>query len=450
MTPREAKQYLDSFVNYELKSNTPYAPSLELGRVYRLLKLLGNPQKKIKIIHVAGTKGKGSTCAFTAFILKNAGYKVGLYTSPHLIDDKERIRILSPQIKFHSSKDSFAGKIKTSEFCRLLSKIKPAVEKLRSEKEFGGITYFEVYTVLALCYFKERKVDFAVLETGLGGRLDATNTADPIVCAITPVSLEHTQQLGKTFKKIAFEKAAIIKSKNQVVVVAPQRKDVLAVINKRCRQFNAKTILVGKDIVGKSIRQTVKGQTFTIRTSKRTYSDLRTKLLGRHQVDNAAVAVGIIEAVEAKGFNVGAQAVREGIKETLWPGRLEVVKSNPLVILDGAHNPGSSKVLVKAIQEIFPKKKPTVVLGISQDKDRKGICWELNKIAGKFILTKADHPRALDFRKVRNENLFGRTTIRYTKNIKEAIRLTKRQKDGVVLVTGSLFVIGKARELCKR
>ncbi len=447
MTPREAKRYLDSFANFEL-SNTSYAPSFRLDRVHHLLELLGNPQKKIKIIHVAGTKGKGSTCAFTAFILKNAGYKVGLYTSPHLNDYKERIRILNPRIKYGALKDSFAGKIKMSAFCRLLGKIKPVVETLRNDKEFGGITYFEIYTVLALCYFKENKVDFAVLETGLGGRLDATNTADSLVCAITPISLEHTQQLGKTLTKIAAEKAAIIKSRHQTVIVAPQINEALKVIKKYCRKLYAQPVFVGKDIVGKSIRQNLKEQTFEVKTSKKTYAHLKTKLLGRHQVVNAAVSIGIVEALEEKGFKISEQAVREGIKETIWPGRFEMVRSKPLVILDGAHNSGSSKVLAQTIKDLFPKEKVTIILGISKDKDRKGICRELRKIARQFILTKARHPRALDFKTVRKENLFAGVEVKYTGNIKGAMNLALRQKEEIIIVTGSLFIVAEARKLC--
>lgn len=204
MTYQEATQYLNSFVNYEKKSKYPYQETFKLERIRAFLNILGNPQNDLKCIHVAGTKGKGSVCSFIANILKEAGYKVGLYTSPHLSDCRERVRILSkkPQTK----KSDFPGMITKKEFICLVKSLKPLINEFAKQSKYGPLSFFEVYTVLAFQYFKINKVDFAVLETGLGGRLDATNVVDPLACAITSISYDHMDILGHTLREIAREK----------------------------------------------------------------------------------------------------------------------------------------------------------------------------------------------------------------------------------------------------
>lgn len=449
MTPTEAKRYLDSFIDYELKPSIPYAPSLKLERVFYLLKLIGNPHQQLKTIHVAGTKGKGSTCAFTAFILQAAGYKVGLYTSPHLHDERERIRILDSSSRLNHQ-DDFFGKISEGKFCRLLGKIKPKIEAARLEKKFGSISFFEVYTALALCYFAEQKVDLAVLETGLGGRLDATNVTDSLVCAVTPISIEHTIQLGTTIKEIAAEKAAIIKEKNQVVVIAPQDPEAMAIIEERCRAVGARFFVVGKEILCQPLKCDIAKQTFEVQTQHYRYCDLSTHLLGRHQALNCAVAIGIVESLRSSGFNISPAAIKKGVENSIWPGRFEIIEHDPLIILDGAHNPGSCKVLASAIKDIFPKKKVTLILGISNDKDRRGICCELNLISNKVILTKSCHPRAFDFTKADAKDLFNHRDIILSESVKEAVdkALKETDREDIILVTGSFFTVGEARAIC--
>ena len=213
MTYPETTRYLESFINYEKIPAYPYKESLKLERIKNFLAAIDNPQNALKCIHIAGTKGKGSTCAFVAYILRAAGYKVGLYTSPHLSDFRERIRILSYQSSAFSSQPvvDFEGMISKNELTGLVEKLKPEIEKYNKNSKYGPLSFFEVYTTLAFIYFKEKKVDFAVLETGLGGRLDATNVVEPLVAAITPISYEHTQKLGVTLREIAAEKAGIIK-----------------------------------------------------------------------------------------------------------------------------------------------------------------------------------------------------------------------------------------------
>ena len=448
MNVKEAKAYLDSFINYELDAQQPYV-SFKLERVQHLLSFLGNPQRRLKSIHVAGTKGKGSTCAFAAYILKEAGYRVGLYTSPHLHDCTERIRVLDLS-NAQKTKNSFAGKISHRELCCLLKEIKPKIEKAQKESRFGRISFFEVYTALAFCYFQKKKIDIAVLETGLGGRLDATNVVSSLVCGITPLSLEHTQQLGSTIAKIAKEKAAIIKNKKQIVVIAPQERKVFEVIEERCRKVKAKTVFVGSDLSYESVRQNGTKQIFHIKGLRGEYRNLKTGLLGQHQLINATMAVGMVEALYGFGFSVSGQHIKKGIERTQWPGRMEIVRKNPTVILDGAHNVSSSRALAKAIQDIFPKKKVILMLGVSGDKDIAGICKVLNPISRRVILTEAFHPRAHRFSPPEVKSLFSVKDVTITQNTREAlgVALKRIKKTEVVLVAGSLFVVGEIRRLC--
>ncbi|MCX5702895.1 MAG: hypothetical protein NT066_00115, partial [Candidatus Omnitrophica bacterium] len=214
MTYLEVTKYLESFINYEQIPAYPYRESLRLERIRNFLDTIGNPQKSLQCIHIAGTKGKGSTCAFAAYILRQAGYRVGLYTSPHLASFRERIRILDDQLALPSSGQDFEGMISEKELTQLVERLKPEIEEYNKNSKYGPLSFFEAYTSLALVYFKEKKIDFAVLETGLGGRLDATNVVNPYVCAITPLSYEHTQKLGNSLREIATEKAGIIKAQN--------------------------------------------------------------------------------------------------------------------------------------------------------------------------------------------------------------------------------------------
>ena len=448
MTLLEVKQYLDSFINYELKH--PQGPlSFQLDRVEKFLGLIGNPHKKIKCLHVAGTKGKGSTCAFIAYMLQSAGYRVGLYTSPHLNDFKERIRILNPQVSNQNEQDVFSGKITDAGINRLIESLAPFIEQVHVDQRLGPLTFFEVLTVMAIYYFYQTQVDFAVLETGLGGRLDATNVVDSLVCGLTPISLDHTQLLGKTVEEIAEEKAAIIKSKKQIVVVAPQPLAAREIINKRCQQIQTKAIFVGEDIRCEFLSQDSKGQRFNIRCIHREYKNLETSLLGRHQMMNTAVALSMLESLQQQGFDMEPEAIQQGIAQTRWPGRFEIISQNPLIILDGAHNPASCRVLTDTVKEIFPNKKIILVLGISDDKDKIGICHQLNTIVHQVILTKSKHPRAYEFKNDELKDLFPAKNSSSIPDVQEAIEFARDKVDpqSLVLVTGSLFVVGEAREI---
>jgi dihydrofolate synthase/folylpolyglutamate synthase len=451
MTYPETVQYLESFVNYEQIPAYPYKESLKLERVKNFLGQIDNPQDSLKCLHIAGTKGKGSTCIFLAYILRQAGYKVGLYTSPHLSDFRERIRILRPQPlpvqqagidNSPQPEKDFEGMISKGELTSLVERLKPPIQDYNKYSEYGPLSFFEVYTSLAFLYFKEKKVDFAVLETGLGGRLDATNVVNPLAAAITPISYEHTQKLGQTLREIAAEKAGIIKNKGSVVISAPQEEEAREVIRARCFEVGSKLYEVDKDIF-----YDIKKSGFDVRGIFDKYPDLKIRLPGKHQIINATVAVGAIEALRLHNINVGIDAIRDGLYNTVWPGRCEVVSSNPLIVLDGAQNIASMRALKEAIKENFKYKRLILVLGISSDKDVEGICHEIYDLADGIVLTKANNSRATEPKGL--VKYFNGKEVHITDNAKEAKELACRltKKEDLILVCGSLFVVGECRNV---
>jgi len=414
MTYPEAIQYLESFINYERIPKYSYNKSLGLKRIKSFLDYLGNPEKGVKFIHVAGTKGKGSTCVFIAYILKEAGYKVGLYTSPHLADFKERIRILPGK-----DRDEFEGMISKAALKKLIYELKPKIYRYNRNSPYGPLTFFEVYTALAIKYFQDKKVDFAVLETGLGGRLDATNAVNSVISVITPISYEHTDKLGKTLKKIAKEKAGIVKGVERAVISAPQEEEAIEVIRARCRNLHVRLFEVNK------------------------YQEVRLKLRGRHQLVNAAVAKKAATLLRKYGAKISSGSIIKGLYKAPWPARCEIIARRPYIVLDGAQNIASARALKAAIKENFQYKKLILVLGISRDKDIKGICLELCDLAGKIILTRAQNLRGSDPEVL--AGYFSNKESYVTDTVSQAKDLSMRlaTKEDLILVTGSLFVAGE-------
>ena len=441
MTYSETKEYLESFVNYEKHSSYPYKESLKLERIKGFLDLLGNPERGLRCVHIAGTKGKGSTAAFIAYILREAGFRTGLYTSPHLRDFRERIRILDPDFSLLAPGHDFEGMISRGSLSRIATRLKPVIQKYNRVSEFGPLTFFEAYTTIAFVYFKEKKVDFAVLETGLGGRLDATNAVDALVSVITPISYEHTQKLGKTLRKIAGEKAGIIKNPGLIVISAAQKKEAGDVIRKRCRLCRAKLYEAGRQI---RFRKEKSG--FAVRSFFGAHEGLRIQLLGRHQIENAALSVAAVGALSLHGAIISSRAVKMGLRNARWPGRCEVVAKNPVVILDGAQNTASAAAIKQAVRDNFKYRRLILVLGISDDKDISGVCRQLYPLADEIVLTRANSSRATD-PKLLVKYFKGKRT-HATKSVKEAKGLARRlaSKEDLVLVTGSLFVVGEFRE----
>ena len=365
-----------------LESLEKFGINLRLERITTLLDQLGNPQQSFNSIHVAGTNGKGSTCAMIASILNAAGYRVGLYTSPHLFHYTERIKINGKEIS-------------RKEFSRLIKLMQLLAEKLELKP-----TVFEVLTAAAFLYFAQKKVDYAVVEVGLGGRLDATNVLTPLVSIITNIELEHTKILGNTLTKIAAEKAAIIKP-HVPVVTAEIKPEPLKVIREKCEK--SRSILIGV-----SPNQIIR----------------EPKLLGPHQKINCATAIA---AIRLAGIKVDHQHIRQGLKKVSWPGRFQVIQKRPLIIVDGAHNPSGTKVLRQTIQENYPGKKFSIIFGCQQDKDQGAMLKELSPIASRFIFTRSSHPQSA---KIKGEAAGG---------IRHAFALW--DKKSPLLVCGSLFLI---------
>ena len=438
MTYPEALKYLDSFVNFEKSGEYDYKTSFKLERMKRLAALLGDPQKVARSIHIAGSKGKGSTASYVHSILKNSNFRVGLYTSPHLITFRERIRINDTEL------------ISEKDLSRILEEIKGVLE---SSMKDDRPTFFEVYTAIAYIYFKEKKVDFAVYETGLGGRLDATNLVEPLVSAITPLSYEHTDKLGNTLEEIATEKCGIIKS-DSICVSAPQEEEAFKTIDRICRDRRTRLILIGRDVKFKELESNENSNIFDVHGMLREYPRLRTSLIGAHQIVNAATAIGIIEALSLRNFDISSAAIKKGIENAKWEGRMEVLGKSPLVVVDGAHNRASAGALADSVKKIFKNKRITLIFGASKDKDVKGMLEELLPIANSIILTKSKvADRALDPALIEEIALKVSSTCLKARasGVEEALdrALADAGKEDMILITGSLFIVGEAKEYYK-
>ncbi len=435
MTYQEAVEYLNSLINYENESNYNY-DDVKLERVQQLLVKLDNPQEKFKSIHIAGTKGKGSTCAFIFSILKEAGYKAGLYTSPHLIDIKERIKISYVD----SMEETLERLIDQNELTSLVEQIKPYADAI------GGLTFFEIYTVIAFLFFAQQKIEFVVLETGLGGRLDATNIVKPLVCGFAPISLEHTQILGNSIEKIAREKAGIIK-KDTLVVTVTQPPQAWEEIDCACKENNAKLYQIGKDFLYDVVGNNLDGSIFDFKGKDVDYHGLHISLAGQFQVVNASLALGVINLLRLYEIVISSIAIRRGLETTHWPGRMHVVNKNPFLVFDGAQNPASAQVLRAAVNMIFIPKKSILVFGVCKDKDVRGMMQYLGRQQNLIILTQSKNPRAMDVDELEKILTPFKRIIKKTRSVQEAMKLAfenSDNKEDLILVAGSLYIVGEA------
>jgi len=431
LTYKDALDYIYSFTDYEKKSSYRYAPeTFDLARVEKLLVSLNNPHQRFKSIHIAGTKGKGSVAAMSESILRAAGYRTGLYTSPHLHTFRERIQVngrLIPQETVAS----------------LTEQLQPLVSQVE------GLTTFEIITALGFLYFVERGVEFAVLEVGMGGRLDATNVVNSLVDIITSLSYDHTHILGETLPLIAREKAGIIKSK-ALVVSAPQVPEAMAVIEEVCREKDAELTVIGRDWTWEVGEANLEGQWFRVTTNELrvTSYELWIPLLGRHQLINATVVVAAIEKLRQRGINISEASVREGLRQVRWPGRLEILGRRPLVVADCAHNADSAGKLKAALEELFTYGHLILIFGASTDKDIEGMMGELFPLAHQVIVTQARHARATDSCVLQQKALTLRREVMVSDSVDGALSLaleTAGPQD-LICVTGSIFVVAEARE----
>jgi dihydrofolate synthase / folylpolyglutamate synthase len=467
MNYREAFGYINSFTNYEETPGIRYTQEMNnLTRVDLLMRVLGTPQAGFRSIVVAGSKGKGSTAAMLESILREAGLNTGLYTSPHLHTFRERIRVKGEMIPPEA-------------MARIVDeRIRPAVDKIRAlETPSLMPTTYELATAIAFIHFQESGVDIAVLEVGLGGRLDAVNITEPLVSIITSISMDHTQVLGDTLAKIAEEKAGIIKRGGSVVTV-PQDQEAMQVIQRVAQGQRAKLEVVTNNVYVSThhlpeVVSNAEGipiyQVFTLAYEepgeKRRTSRLRVQLplLGNHQQINAATALAAVRELREQGIDVPREAITVGFEKVQWPGRLEVVRRNPVVVVDGAHNVDSMAKLSQSMYDLFYGHKLIVVLGLSADKDIKGIISELGAGPGnvigpkveKLIITRSRHPRAAYPSEVaavaQERGLYVEVRESVPEALATATGIAKagsegRESDPVVLVTGSLFIVAEARQ----
>jgi len=383
---------------------------MELGleRIEKFLSFAGNPERQFKSVHIAGTNGKGSTAAMIESILREAGFKTGLFTSPHLVSFNERIQVNGEKIVDKQL-------------------VKLVVETRREMEKFGiPLTYFEFITALAFRHFANSKVEIAVIETGMGGRLDATNVVLPLVSVITNVERDHEQHLGNSRQGIAAEKAGIIK-KRVPIVTAEWKKNVLSVFREKASEKGSKLVVVGEPFKGKL------------------------NLLGLFQKWNAALAVAAVNTLKEQGLEVEAKAIRGGLAKVEWPGRFQIVQKKPTVVLDCAHNPACCTVLVKAFEDAFPGKKALLVVGVSNGKNFGKMARILSPIAGKVSVTGAGY-RAMPLKEIAGQfELLGRK-VEAVEGVANALKavLPSAKPDDVVLVTGSCFVVGEALEFLEK
>jgi len=420
----KALDYLYSFVDYSLKHISELAKAeFNLDRMFALMEELGNPHTKYPIIHVAGTKGKGSVCALCASALQVAGYKTGLYTSPHLLDYTERIQINGEPISH-------------KQLIELVEEIKPAVAKIPK------LTTFEITTAIGFLAFAKKNVDAAVFEVGLGGRLDATNVVTPKVSVITSLSYDHMAVLGDTLAKIAGEKAGIIKE-GVPVVSSPQKEEALQVLERVATEKNSSFILVGKDVKFERLTSSLDGQSLHITDDLR-HSTLgvRLPLLGLNQIENAATAY---VALKTSGIEISDEAIKKGFAEVNWPARFQVVRREPPVVIDSAHNRDSALHLRETLDENFPNRPVIMVFCALEDKDIPGMLEELKPRLERVIATRADHPRAPAAEwiaeQVRKVGIPVEAVTPVASALERALELAGEQK--LVLSTGSVAFAGE-------
>jgi dihydrofolate synthase/folylpolyglutamate synthase len=432
-----ALDYIYSFVDQEKLSPDQYVPRrFDLTNMRELLSMLGDPHHGLQAVHVAGTKGKGSTCAMTASILEAAGYRVGLFTQPHLHTFRERIKVNERLVS-------------EQEMIVILEKLKPYIEQLPDPSTF------EIMTAMAFEYFAEQNVDLAVVETGLGGRLDTTNVIVPLVSVITSISYDHTYILGDTLEEIAGEKAGIIKE-GRPVVCAPQRDAAEQVIVQVCKDRNAPLVLVHRDWHWRVTEADIEGQSFTVRSElphpDGLLSDGRSRefwipFLGRYQVVNATTTIATIDQLCRQGIQVSLEQATEGLRRARWPGRLEILSREPLLIMDGAHNVDSVQRLMQALREYLEFDDLIVIAGFSLDKDIPGMMRELTSQAKEVIVTQAEHPRAGDPDTIVERTDTTETPLTILREPSAALRhaLQLANETDLVCVTGSLHLVGDVR-----
>ena len=395
---------------------------LGLDNASKLLAFLGNPQKKWPAVHLAGTNGKGSTAAYIYTILKKSGYKVGLYTSPHLIDFSERIRINDIYIPWEA-------------IVEYTQALRPKIDRVKA-------TFFEATSAIAFQYFAENQVDIAVIETGLGGRLDATNLVKPLVSVITPISEDHQQYLGDDILQIAREKAGIIKP-GIPCITNNRDQGIVRVLNETCIAVKAPFISINPERNIQINKSTIRGNIFDFALGEQKYSGLETGMAGRHQTDNAALAFVAVKNI--KNFNIPGDKIRFGLQQARWPGRMQIIREKPLVILDVAHNPDGFRNILGFLRQLFPRKKIWSIIGLAKDKDYKTIADILMKHIDKIGVVSEFSDRGLPAEKLMDQFQKRSGDVICYKTIQDAYHKTLEHmsKSDILIIIGSHYLAGE-------
>ncbi|MBI3966142.1 MAG: bifunctional folylpolyglutamate synthase/dihydrofolate synthase [Chloroflexi bacterium] len=434
MTGSEAIAYLETFANYERNTAPTYtSANYNLERVRLLCRRLGSPAESFASVHVAGTKGKGSIAAMLDSILRQTGRRVGLFTSPHLHHFHERIRVEGVCIG-------------DSELSAAVAEVGRAASWVHATyPELGRLTTFELTTAVAFVHFARCGIELAVIETGLGGRLDATNVVTPLVTVLSSISRDHVEWLGATIDLIAREKAGIIKP-GVPTVSAPQPPEALAEIRAASSERDAPLTVMGLDVRWQE-RLTEAGWRVDVSADGWHHEDLPVGLYGRHQALNAAVAVTATETLRTARIGVAAEAIRAGLASVRWPGRFEVVPGEPTIVLDGAHNPESAARLREALGDRFPERPVMLVFGTSRDKDAAGILVALGPVARQLVVARSGHPRSTELAELQAVALELGIVAEAAPTVSAALASAREgaRAGDVICVTGSLFVVAEAR-----
>ena len=437
---QETLDWIYSWVDFSMKRHVDDKHRFfKLDRMNQLMELLNFPHHKFPSVHVAGTKGKGSTASLIASTLQASGYKVGLYTSPHLEDFRERIIINGEMISEHS-------------VIELADQMRPLTEKVPET------TTFELTTAMAFLYFAQKEVDIAVLEVGLGGRLDATNVVDPIVSVITSISYDHMSVLGNTLTEIATEKGGIIKP-GRPVVIAPQKSEAHDTLVSIANERNAPVIDTKHDYCFEPLHHNLRTQTFQIQSrhefvenrkiSTNTALKLTTPLLGTHQIENAATAVAALDQLRLSGFHITRRAIKQGFEQVHWPARFEILREKPPVVIDSAHNGDSMQRLVETVNEYFPQWPFILVFGASADKSMGDMLSAILPRCELVITTQSRHPRAATPEELKAKVDDYSVPVIAVNPVEKALAqaLSHAGETKGILVTGSIFIAAAARAI---
>ncbi|HTS19649.1 MAG TPA: folylpolyglutamate synthase/dihydrofolate synthase family protein [Verrucomicrobiae bacterium] len=406
-----------------------FGQKLGLETMQYMLRLMGDPQKSLRFIHIAGTNGKGSVAAMSHAVLSAAGYRAGLYTSPHLVSFCERFQINGRPIP-------------EAEMVRLVEGIRPLLEQVGANPEFRAPTFFEAVTAIALRYFEEQKVDVVVWETGLGGRLDATNVVVPLVSVVTNIAFDHTQYLGETLAQIATEKCGIIKP-GVPVVTASAAEEALSVIERSANAAGSPLTVVGRGVRAKRLSEDERCQRVELTGTRQDYGPLTIPLLGAHQTINCATAVA---GLEASGLSIAPKQVHEGLAQTAWPGRFQIVHHDPTVVLDGAHNAAAAERLAATLREHSAGRKVTLILGVLRDKNYDQMCQILAPLAVRVLCVPVNSERTSEpdqlARWCKAANPAAHIAVE--NNLASAYAQARSENAETVAITGSLFLVGEA------